>query len=224
VNPNIKAEMDRLNITVEDIASHSFRKGARSYCQGGTTGGPSTPSILLRGGWALEGIDKKYVRYEAAADQFIGRILAMLSISNSEFAALHPHFDIVDDVVLRAVKACFPGAPQSMEAVLVQCLASLIFHREFLRRNLVPGHPLFKSVCFRSGLWTILLREWHCLFQMTKLARVAFRPIFRFSGSLLRSRKLFQIFRRVFGLLLLRSLSSARLIPAQSREILWSKC
>jgi hypothetical protein len=152
LNPNIKAEMDRLNITVEDIASHSFRKGARSYCQGGTTGGPSTPSILLRGGWALEGIDKKYVRYEAAADQFIGRILAMLSISSSEFAALHPHFDVVDDDVLRAVKACFPGAPQSMEAVLVQCLASLVFHREFLRSNLVPDHPLFKSVLFSQRL------------------------------------------------------------------------
>ncbi len=152
LNPNIKAEMDRLNIIVEDIASHSFRKGARSYCQGGTTGGPSTPSILLRGGWALEGIDKKYVRYEAAADQFIGRILAMLSISSSEFAALHPHFDVVDDIVVRAVKACFPGAPQAMEAVLVQCLASLIFHREFLRHNLVPDHPLFKSVLFSQKL------------------------------------------------------------------------
>ena len=151
-NPNIKAEMDRLNITVEDIASHSFRKGARSYCQGGTTGGPSTPSVLLRGGWALEGIDKKYVRYEAAADQFIGRILAMLSISSSEFAVLHPHFDVVDDTVLRAVKACFPGAPKAMEAVLVQCLASLTFHRDFLRRNLVPEHPLFKSVLFTQRI------------------------------------------------------------------------
>ncbi len=151
-NPNIKTEMDRLNITVEDIASHSFRKGARSYCQGGTTGDPSTPSILLRGGWALEGIDKKYVRYEAAADQFIGRIFAMLSISSPEFAVLHPHFDVVDDAVLRAVKASFPGAPKAMEAVLVQCLASLIFHRDFLRRNLVPEHPLFKSVLFTQRI------------------------------------------------------------------------
>jgi hypothetical protein len=48
LNPRLKAELDQLNITVEDIASHSFRKGARSYCQGGTTGG-LRPSILLRG-------------------------------------------------------------------------------------------------------------------------------------------------------------------------------
>ncbi len=53
--PNLKAKCDQLGITVEDIASHSFRKGARSFVQGGTTSGPSTPSILLRGGWALEG-------------------------------------------------------------------------------------------------------------------------------------------------------------------------
>ncbi len=147
------AEMDRLNITV-GYCLHSFRKGARSYCQGGTTGGPSTPSVLLRGGWALEGIDKKYVRYEAADDQFIGRILAMLSISSSEFAALHPHFDVVDVVVLHAVNACFPGAPKAMEAVLVQCFASLIFHREFLRRNLVLTISCLSRFCFRSGLWT----------------------------------------------------------------------
>ncbi|MEZ0209060.1 MAG: hypothetical protein ACAH17_02710 [Candidatus Paceibacterota bacterium] len=151
-NPNIKAEMDRLSLTVEDIASHSFRKGARSYCQGGTTGGPSTPSILLRGGWALEGIDKKYVRYEAAADQFIGRILAMLSISSSDFAALHPHFDVVDEAVLCTISACFPGAPKAMEGVLVQCLASLVYHRDFLRRNLKPDHAIFKSVLFAQGL------------------------------------------------------------------------
>jgi hypothetical protein len=152
LNPRLKAELDRLNITVEDIASHSFRKGARSYCQGGTTGGPSTPSILLRGGWALEGIDKKYVRYEAAADQYIGRIVAMLDIGSPDFAVLPPHFDNVDERVMLVVKNCFPGAPKSLESVLVHCLASLVFHREFLRRTLKADHPLFKTTLFAQQL------------------------------------------------------------------------
>ncbi len=53
--PMLKAKFQQLGITEEDIAAHSFRKGARSYAQGGTTSGPSTPSVHLRGGWALEG-------------------------------------------------------------------------------------------------------------------------------------------------------------------------
>jgi hypothetical protein len=54
--PSLKAKFQQLGITEDDIAAHSFRKGARSFAQGGTTSGPSTPSIHLRGGWALEGM------------------------------------------------------------------------------------------------------------------------------------------------------------------------
>ncbi len=150
-NPRLKAEMERLGITAEDIAAHSFRKGGRSYAQGGTTASPSTPSILLRGLWALEGLDKKYVRYEAAADQYIGRILAMLNILSPEFATLCPHFDVVDDAVLAAVRECFPGAPVQLESVLINCLASLVYHRAYLRAHLPDSHLLFKSVVFTQG-------------------------------------------------------------------------
>ena len=148
----LKAELERINVTAEDIASHSFRKGARSYCQGGTTGGPSTPSILLRGGWALEGIDKKYVRYEAAGDQFIGRIVAMLNINSPDFAVLPPHFDVLDDEVMQITNSCFPNAHKSLEPVLVQCLATLTFHRNYLRRTLRETHPLFKSILFTQRI------------------------------------------------------------------------
>jgi hypothetical protein len=150
-NPRLKAELDRLSIMPEDIAAHSFRKGGRSYAQGGTTGRPSTPSILLRGLWALEGLDKKYVRYEAAADQFIGRILAMLDINSPDFAVLCPHFDIVDESVVAATRECFPGAPVEFGCVLIHCLASLVHHREYLRAHLNENHPLFKSVVFTQG-------------------------------------------------------------------------
>jgi hypothetical protein len=151
-NVRMKQEMERLGIKVEDIAAHSFRKGGRSYAQGGTTGGPSTPSILLRGLWALEGMDKKYVRYEAAADQFIGRILAMLDISSPDFAGLCPHFDAVDDAVLAASRQCFPGAPVELESVLLNCLACLVYHRDYLRANLPRTHALFRSAAFAQGV------------------------------------------------------------------------
>jgi hypothetical protein len=150
-NQHLKEQLERLGIKVEDIAAHSFTKGGRSYAQGGTTGGLSTPSILLRGLWALEGMDKRYVRMEAAADQYIGRILAMLDICSPDFAGLCPHFGVVDDAVLDAVRQCFPGAPRELESVLLNCLACLVYRRAYLRANLPAEHPLFRSVVFSQG-------------------------------------------------------------------------
>jgi hypothetical protein len=175
-NLRLKEELERLGITAEDIAAHSFRKGGRSFAQGGTTGGPSTPSILLRGLWALEGIDKKYVRYEAAADQFIGRILAMLDINSPDFAVLFPHFDTVDDTVLAAVRSCFPDAPKQMECVLIQCLASLVFHRGTLRRDLQKDHPLFKSVAFAQGVVDSLAGRVALAFENDKVSPTGVPP------------------------------------------------
>jgi hypothetical protein len=175
-NPRLKAEMDRLGITAEDIAAHSFRKGGRSYAQGGTTGGPSTPSILMRGLWALEGMDKKYVRYEAAADQFIGRILAMLDILSPDFAALCPHFDIVDEVVMAAMQQCFPGAPKQLEGVLLNCLASLVYHRAYLRDNLAKTHPLFKAMVFTQGFMDSLAGRVALAFPHDKITPTGVPP------------------------------------------------
>lgn len=150
--PELKAKLDALGITADDIAAHSYRKGSRSYCQGGTTGGPSTPSILVRGGWAQAGMDKNYVRYEAAADQFIGRIVAMLDINSPLFATLFPHFNEVDDTVRSAVESCFPGAPHALLPVLVPCLASLVYHSDWFHRVLPASHALFKSIPFAQGV------------------------------------------------------------------------
>ncbi len=79
--PEIKAEMERCGLTCEDIAAHSTRKGGRSYCAGGSTNGPAFVTIMLRGGWSLEGIDKRYVRYERAGDSMLGEFcLGLTSI------------------------------------------------------------------------------------------------------------------------------------------------
>lgn len=150
-NPSLRAKFEALGITAEDIAAHSFRKGARSFAQGGTTGGPSTPSLLVRGGWALEGMDKKYVRHEGAADQFIGRIVAMLDINSPDFAVLAPHFNAVDDEVLEAVHNCFPCPLKELESVLVMCLASLVYHSQYFEANLPKTHPLLRSAVFSQG-------------------------------------------------------------------------
>ncbi|HSI20438.1 MAG TPA: hypothetical protein VLA04_01845, partial [Verrucomicrobiae bacterium] len=148
----LKGLIDRQGITVDDIASHSLRKGGRSYCAGGSTMGPSTATVLLRGGWRQDGMDQKYVRYEHAGDQLVGRYLSMLDVSSPTFATLPPHFEAVDDDVLNAVRLVFPDAAEGFEGVLVTCLASLVYHRAYFRETLAPAHKLFKTTLFTQGL------------------------------------------------------------------------
>lgn len=148
----LKGLLDRQGITVDDIASHSLRKGGRSFCAGGSTMGPSTASVLLRGGWRLDGMDQKYVRYEHAGDQLVGRHLSMLDVNSPTFATLPPHFDCVDEEILSAVNLVFPGAVEAFQSVLIMCLASLVYHRQYFCDNLAQTHKLFKTVLFTQGI------------------------------------------------------------------------
>jgi hypothetical protein len=148
----INVEMKRCGLTVEDIAAHSTRKGGRSYCAGGSTNGPAFVTIMLRGGWSLEGIDKRYVRYERAGDQYVGRILSGLNVNTPEFAFLPPFFSVVDDQVNEAISNCFPKAPEEMGTILRFCLASAVHHQDYLRRELDRSHPVFSSRLFAGGL------------------------------------------------------------------------
>lgn len=154
-NERVNREFSQRGIKAEDIAAHSTRKGARSHLTGGTTTGPSTPSILLRGGWALEGMDKHYVRHERAGDQYIGRILAGLDPGSVNFGVLPPHFERTDDIS-GSIRACFPKVKDESMATLSFCLASLVFHQDLLRRSLTRQDRLFQSPFFAQGIGTRL--------------------------------------------------------------------
>ena len=77
-----------------DIGTHSVRKGATSFCNGGSTVGPSGTAVNLRGGWTMGGIQDTYMRYERASDQYVGRTLSGLPINRKDFALLPPFFSI----------------------------------------------------------------------------------------------------------------------------------
>ncbi len=116
-----------------------------------------------------KGIDKKYVRYESAADQFIGRILSMLDLNSPNFATLSPHFDRIDEIIMNAVRQCFPRAPAQLQPVLTHVLASLVFHAEYLQRVLPSEHPVFNSVVFTQGFTRTLRGRVALVFQDDKV-------------------------------------------------------
>ena len=45
-----KAEVERLGINIEEIGVHSIRKGAATYCCGGTTAAPNISAVCNRAG------------------------------------------------------------------------------------------------------------------------------------------------------------------------------
>ena len=65
---------------IEDIGSHSFRKGTATFLSA-MVGGPSPVSIYLRADWSL-GVQKRYILEGGGNDQLAGRAAAGLDINS----------------------------------------------------------------------------------------------------------------------------------------------
>lgn len=138
---------------------HSYRKGPITYATSGTTDGPNMAAVYTRGGWTLPGVLDRYMKYAKAGDQFVGRIIAGLTPNTVEFATLPPHFTRIDsasvDKINAAVDLCFPllaCGHANLRTVVTHLLASVVYHRKWLRDTLPPNHALFNSAAFSSGV------------------------------------------------------------------------
>jgi hypothetical protein len=157
-NGVVAADMRDHSLTTSEISSHSFRKGSLTFLTGVATFAPNIVAIQLRAGWTLEGVQGRYLKYSAAGDQYVGRTISGLPL-NSDFAMLPPHFispescddDSDDDPVAVAIATVFPRAPDSLYSVLRMCLASMVYHFDFLNRTLRYSHPL-RCTTFFTGL------------------------------------------------------------------------
>jgi len=72
------------------LGSHSARKGACSHASAGTTVSPPIVSICLRAIWSMGQVKERYLHYEKAGDQYLGRVVAGLNCSDHSFAVLPP--------------------------------------------------------------------------------------------------------------------------------------
>jgi hypothetical protein len=64
-----KGNLDGYN--VEDIGTHSIRKGATTYASSGSTVSPSSVAINNYGGWTLGTVKDVYMLYEKAGDHYV---------------------------------------------------------------------------------------------------------------------------------------------------------
>jgi hypothetical protein len=87
-------EFERIGVKVGTIGSHSARKGAATLAASGCTVSLSMSSICNRAGWKMGGTRDKYIKYESAGDQFLGRTLCGLSSLVKEFSTSPPFFNL----------------------------------------------------------------------------------------------------------------------------------
>ena len=155
-----------MGIDIDTIGSHSARKGAATYCSTGSTVSPPMASICLRAGWSMGPVKEKYIHYEKAGDQYVGRVVCGLNVNSTEFAVSPPYFEFpVADGVLgggeseaeRAIKYAINEltiGSARLETqtflLIMSCYASVCFHYAFIDTNLhdrsrIRQIPLFQQ-------------------------------------------------------------------------------
>mmetsp|Transcript_13416 Transcript_13416/g.25176 ORF Transcript_13416/g.25176 Transcript_13416/m.25176 type:complete len:440 (-) Transcript_13416:928-2247(-) len=145
-----REEFARIGVLPGTIGTHSARKGAATYAASGCTVSPSMSAICNRAGWKMGGSRDKYVKYEAAGDQFLGRVLCGLNPLLQEFALSPPFFNMEAEElneVERLLMAFVPGGTDVsavMFEVLRMCFACVVYHHNFLAENL-PAHHRFRA-------------------------------------------------------------------------------
>ena len=145
----------------KNITTHSLRKSSATYSASGSTDGPLGHILDL------------YIRWAAAGDQYLGRVLAGLRLSDpQEFQALPFHFvdSLLSDengleIILKATETVFTGSSKhshlqvcrSFRPVLTRCLAALVGHHDWIQRTVGISHATFQNIkLFQTSFAPIL--------------------------------------------------------------------
>ena len=105
-------EIIGMGINPEDIGVHSIRKVSATYCCNGTTCAPSIAAVCNRAGWTMGKVKDTYIQYEAAMDQYLGRIVAGLNVNSFQFSVSPPYFHspaMVESKIQADTRNIFPS-------------------------------------------------------------------------------------------------------------------
>jgi len=148
-----------MGIDIDTIGTHSARKGAATSASTSSTVSPPMASIYLRAGWSMGPVKEKYIHYEEAGDQYVGRVLAGLNVNSPEFGVSPPYFefDDTDTIIEEEIKAVIGNlivgsrsmCPQMLHLVKMS-YASIYYHHMYLDdklhgRSRIRQMPLFQQ-------------------------------------------------------------------------------
>lgn len=143
--------------SVEDIASHSARKGGATYCLSVVASGPSYNMVCIRCGWLQGGMMDTYIQYDPQGDQFTGRCVSGLPLADALFEILPPYFDYDWGAVQALLLTLWPNLTTALLSIAHHALASLLHHLDFVAARLPHSCQMWKSILFAeadlSDLW-----------------------------------------------------------------------
>ena len=120
-----KTDVERLGVHCENIGVHSIRKGAATYCCGGTTAAPHIAAVCNRAGWTMGKVKDTYIQYAEAGDQHVGRVVAGLPVLDSKYACSPPIF-CVDDSENPDSDSCTTGDVDHCMAMLYKYFTATV--------------------------------------------------------------------------------------------------
>ena len=88
-----ESTFEGMGVDIDDIGSHSARKGSATRCSTGCTVSPPMASICLCAGWSMGPVRERYIHYKKAGDQFVGRTVCGLNSMSTEFGISPCYFD-----------------------------------------------------------------------------------------------------------------------------------
>ena len=150
-------EFLELGIRPGDLGSHSARKGACSFASAGSTVSPPMVSICLRAMWSMGSVKERYLQFEKAGDQYLGRVVSGLDVNDVSFAVSPPYFECDGDVkeniftLIKDFTVGGHGIRGEIFQMLYFCFASLCYHFDFLvqvlpQRNKLQASPFFTHI------------------------------------------------------------------------------
>ena len=140
-------KMKDFGVNIEDIGVHSIRKGAASYVSSGSTCAPPQVATNIRARWSMGIIQDTYLHYEAAGDQYVGRVVSGLPLSSPKFAVLPCQVDCCVDECDEMIASFFPTIPGSLHCMSRFFCASILYHSNFLKNS----YRLLMLVCIKEN-------------------------------------------------------------------------
>jgi len=158
-----KEQVAGMGQNINYLGVHSICKGAATYASSGSTAGPSGAAVNLRVGWTLGHVQDTYIWYEAAGDQYVGRVLCGLPVNLYKFALLGPCFVLnsandetlaLSEQICKCVSSCFLSSlPSNFYSIATHCLACCLYHFDTLVKFFPETHHLHSCYLFK-GIFT----------------------------------------------------------------------
>jgi len=157
-----RSSLSSLGVDPNSFGSHSIRKGAILLVSAGCTVSPPMAAICLRASWSMGNVKDRYIHYENAGDEFVGRSVTGISSLSHNFATSPVYFEpgsiddndyngSLDEDVEKLISETFvkkEAISGSTFAMLKFVVASICYNYSYLETNLSLNHCIRSSPLF----------------------------------------------------------------------------